>query len=69
MKSIIITSWVTFACLCYMAVTEGLNLILGIALLTNIISNIINIIYLKKEEERTIRVLSFLLQFVLIKSQ
>lgn len=29
--------------------TEGLNLILGIALLTNIISNIINIIYLKKE--------------------
>ena len=48
MKSIIITSWVTFASLCYMAVTEGLNLILGIALLTNIISNIINIIYLKK---------------------
>lgn len=50
-KVITISTWITFMCLCYLAVKNGLDLFTGIALITNIVSNVINMIYLLKEKE------------------
>ena len=50
-KVIAISTWITFMCLCYLAVKNGLDLFTGIALITNIVSNVINMIYFLKEKE------------------
>ena len=50
-KVITISTWITFMCLCYLAVKNGLDLFTGIALITNIVSNVKNMIYLLKEKE------------------
>lgn len=50
-KTLTYSTWITFMCLCYLAVKNGLDLFTGIALITNIVSNVINMIYLLKEKE------------------
>lgn len=50
-KTIILTTWGTFGCLCYMAIDRGMDIAIGVAMAVNIVSNIINMIYLKKEKE------------------
>lgn len=55
-KVITISTWITFMCLCYLAVKNGLDLFTGIALITNIVSNVINMIYLLKERSDSVPV-------------
>lgn len=50
-KTIILITWGTFGCLCYMAIANGMDKAIGVAMAVNIVSNIINMIYLKREKE------------------
>ena len=52
-KSIIISTLFTFFCLCYLAVRNGLNLPIGIALITSCISNVLNIAAAVKGDEES----------------
>lgn len=47
-KTIIISTSITFLCLCYLAVKRGIDIPIGIALLTSGASNILNIACITK---------------------
>ena len=47
-KTITISTWVTFICLCYLAIKNGLDIFIGVAILTSALSGILDIIYLKR---------------------
>lgn len=46
-----VSTWITFFCLCYMAVKKGIDLLLGATILTSIISNVLNVVCIMKEEK------------------
>ena len=50
-KIIIISTWSTFFCLCYIAVKKGMDLPIGIALLTSAASNILNVLCMIRKGE------------------
>lgn len=50
-KTIVISTWITFFCLCYIAVKKGLDLPISIALLTSAASNVLNMMCLIKKGE------------------
>ena len=47
-KTITISTWVTFICLCYLAIKNGLDIFIGVAILTSALSGILDIIYMKR---------------------
>lgn len=54
-KIIIISTWITFFCLCYIAVKKGVDLLVGVAILTSAISNALNVACIMKEEKNAKR--------------
>lgn len=50
-KTIVISTWITFFCLCYLAVKKGIDLPIGIALLTCAVSNVLNMMCMIKKGE------------------
>lgn len=50
-KIVMVSTWITFFCLCYMAVKKGIDLLLGATILTSIISNVLNVVCIMKEEK------------------
>lgn len=51
-KIIFITSLATFFCLCYMAVKNGMDVFIGVALLTSILSNVLNLLCIVRKDEK-----------------
>lgn len=46
-KTITIATWITFLCICYLAIKNGINIFIGIAMLASLISGFLDIIYMK----------------------
>nr|DAV83577.1 MAG TPA: hypothetical protein [Caudoviricetes sp.] len=54
-KIIMVSTWITFFCLCYIGVKKGVDLLVGVAILTNVISNALNVACIMKEEKNAKR--------------